>query len=130
MKSQWTDWLRELAQAGKGGDGLVLPPITRDKSYLHVLNIEANVSADAFAADLRTAPDSDLAPLVAFTVSVGAFSGGVTPVTLSLTALQTALPGVADADFNGLAEAVFYLFHTPSGGTQYRAAGTVITIAE
>ena len=130
MTSQWTDWLRLLAQAGEGGRDLVLPPITRGKSYLHVFEFYADVSAHAFAADLRVAPDADALPLVAFTVTVGTFDGEVTPVTLELTALQAAIEGAGDDDANGLAEAVFNLFHTPSGGEQNRIAGTTITIAE
>lgn len=130
MDSQWNDWLRELAAAGQGGKSMVPPPITRGMAYSWPLSIEADVSADAWAADIRLSPDADATPLATFAVTVGAYSGGVTLVTLSLTALQTAFASTPDSDFDGLTEVVFNLFHTPSGGDQYRAAGTTITIAE
>jgi hypothetical protein len=130
MQSQWDDWLRELASAGKGGRALILPPISRGMSYLHIMDFEADVSADAFSADLRLTPDADATLLATFTVTVGAFDGTVTPVTFELSAVQVDAITADDDDFNGLTEVIFNLFHTPGGGDQYRAAGTNIVIAE
>jgi hypothetical protein len=73
METQWRPWLAEMRAAGMGGSDLELTPITRGMSYLHVFSIEADVSADAFSADLRMAPDAD-GPLQAeFDVTVGAY---------------------------------------------------------
>lgn len=130
MKSQWTDWLREMAAAGMGGSALAFTPISRGIAYSYVMPVGADVSGDTFAADLRMAPDADGAPVAAFTVTVGAYADGFTDVTFALAA--GALDAVADldGDADGLSELVLYLFHTPAGGAQYRAAGTTITIAE
>jgi len=116
MKSQWDTWLRELAAAGKGG--AIVKAIDRGLPYSLSLEIPMDVSADAFAASLKVAPDAASAE-ADFTVGVGAYAAGVTVVTLSLSAALTAAL-TADGDADGVEELVFDLLHTPSGGTQQR----------
>ena len=68
------------------------------------------------------------ATLADFTVTVGAYASGVTPVALSLTSGQTTAL-TADADLDGLEEFVFDILWTPSGGTQQRLMGGIIKIS-
>lgn len=130
--SQWDDWLRKLSADGKGGLGLTGKPemraIDRGLPYEYTLSIAGDRSADAFEASLRASPDAAGATLADFTVTVGSYSGGVTPITLSLTAVQTAAL-TSDSDLDGLEEFVFDILWTPSGGTQQRLMGGVIQIS-
>ena len=130
--SQWDDWLRKLAKDGKGGLGLSGKPevraIDRGLPYEYTLAIGADVSGDAFEASLRASPDASGSTLADFTVTVGAYAAGVTPVTLGLTSGQTSAL-TADADLDGLEEFVFDILWTPSGGTQQRLLGGVIKIS-
>jgi hypothetical protein len=130
MNTQWGPWLAEMKAAQMGGSDLVLTPITRGMAYLHVMAVEADVSMDAFAANLRLSPDA-AAPLQAeFDIDVGDYADGVTVLTLTLSEADVEAITATDGDLDGLEELVFYLFHTPDGGDQYRVAGTTITIAE
>lgn len=125
--SNWTAWLRQNAEAGRGGVTLA-KSIVRDLPYELVLAISSDVSADAFSASLRLSPDADGATLADFTVVVGSYASGATNVTLSLTKTQVnALP--ADADADGLEELLFDVLHTPSGGTQYRMLAGAIPVS-
>src|SRR5690606_24447939 len=94
MATQWDDWLRKLAADGKGGLGLRGKPairaIDRGLPYEYQMAIGADVSADAFSASIRATPDATGATLADFTVTVGSYADEVTPVTLSLTDVQTA----------------------------------------
>ena len=130
--SQWDDWLRKLAKDGKGGLGLSGKPevraIDRGLPYEYTLAIGADVSGDTFEASLRASPDASGSTLADFTVTVGAYAAGVTPVTLGLTSGQTSAL-TADADLDGLEEFVFDILWTPSGGTQQRLLGGVIKIS-
>lgn len=126
METQHGDWLRQLAADGKGG--VTLPSITRGEAYETSFTLPIDVSADAFTAALAIAPD--VAPLATFTVTVGAWDGEYTTVTLALPeATVDTLP--VDADANGLTELVFSIQHTPSGGTESRLfAGNVYISGE
>lgn len=125
MATQWDAWLRELKAAGKGG--VRLKGIDRGLPYSLAFSIPLDVTADAFDASLRMAPDASGATLVDFTIVVGTFTAGATLITLSLTQVQTAaLP--ADGDIDGVEEFVFDLLRTPSGGTQARLIAGVIPI--
>lgn len=132
MTSQWDNWLRECAAQGLGGRSWSLPAITPDTAWTHSFSVEADVSGDAFAADVRLNPDADGTPLAAMTVTVGVYGGGVTPVTFDLSSAQVAAIAAAasDGDGDGISEAVVYLFHTPAAENQYRAAATNIEILE
>ena len=117
METQHGDWLRANASAGKGG--VTLPQIDRGLPYELVVNIPLDVSADAFAASLRIAPDASGSTLADFSILVGAWDGTYTPVTFSLTSGQVdSLPEDGDAD--GLTELVMDILRTPSVGTEYR----------
>lgn len=126
MAEQWDTWLAGVRAAQKGGVRLPQLQIDRGHAYSKVLAFEADYEADAFAASLANAPDST--PFLNFTVVVGAFGSGVTPVTLSLTALQTAaIP--ADTDIDGNEDFVFDILRTPNGGTQGRLMAGVIPVS-
>ncbi len=124
--SNFDAWTRELRAAGKGP--VKLRAIDRGLPYSYEMAFGADLSADDFAASLRLEPDSGGSVLASFSVTVGAYSGGVTPVTLMLTQTQTAaLP--TDADFDGLQELVFDLLHTPDGGAQGRLLGGTVQVS-
>lgn len=128
MASQWDNWLRELRAAGKGGQAWPKLGIDRGREWTRVLAFEADYSADAFACNLAVAPDGTT--LVSPTVVVGAFGSGVTPVTISLTAVQTANLALipADGDVDGVEELCFDLLRTPFGGAQDRLMAGVIPV--
>lgn len=106
MTRQWDAWLRDLRAAQKGGARFTQLLIDRGLPYSKILAFEADYSADTFTASLSSAPDST--PFVDFTVAVGAYGSGVTPVTISLSAIQTAaIP--ADADIDGVEDFPFDL---------------------
>lgn len=116
MISQWTTWLRRLAADGHGG--VSLPAIVRGLSYPLTIKIPLDVTADAFTGSVAISPDAE-EPLEEFAVSIGAWDGTYTPVTLTLSQAQVAaLP--ADGDFDGLEEVVFDILRTPSGSHQRR----------
>jgi hypothetical protein len=74
----------------------------------------ADVSADTFTASIRLSPDAAGSTLADFAVMVGAYANDETPLTLTLTAAQTAaLP--ADEDGDSLVELVFDILRTPQG---------------
>ena len=110
--SQWDDWLASLKAAGKGGVPLPQLTIDRGLAYEKIIAFEADLSADTITAALRASPDA-ASVLVDFTVAVGAYSGGTTEVTLSLTSAQTAaLP--SDSDLDGVEEFPFDLLRNGS----------------
>lgn len=122
----YRDWVAAAKAAGHGG--ITLPAITRGLPYSRTINFGADYSADAFAASLRLTPDAAGATLADFTVVVGSYSGGVTPVTITLSQTVTAaLP--ADGDADGLAWLVFDMLRTPSGGTQDRFVAGVAAVS-
>lgn len=131
MQTQWADWLAVEKASGRGG--IVWPEsIVRGLPYEMVLEIPSDVSAGTFVADIYAGVDDSLTSLASFAVSLGAYdaNAGTTTLTLTLTALQTDDEPPADADGDGLAEVVFKLLYTPSGGTQRRAMGLVIPVSE
>lgn len=126
METQHGDWLRQLAADGKGG--VALPSITRGEAYETSFTLPLNASADMFTAALGIAPDA--APLASFTVTVGAFDGTYTTITLALP-LATVGTLPTDGDANGLTELVYSVQRTPSGGTESRLfAGNVFISGE
>lgn len=132
MAGQWDAWLRDLVADGKGGLGLPGRPkmrsIVRGEAYEYTFAIAMDMTADSFAASLRASPDAAGFTLADFTVTVGAFASGVTPITLSLPAdAFDAL--LEDGDFDGLEEAVFDIKWTPAGGSEQRLMGGTITIS-
>lgn len=131
MASTWDTWLRKLSLDGKGGLGLQGKPqmraIDRGLPYEYAFAIAADLSADDFEAEIKAAPDATTI-LATFTVTVGAYASGLTPLTLELTDAETAaLPSDGDAD--GLEEMVFDILWTPFGGTQQRFMGGVIQVS-
>lgn len=129
MRTQWDAWLADLRAAGKGGERWPQLAIDRGRAWSKVLSFAADYSADAFACNLAASPDGTT--LVSPTVNVGAYSSGVTLVTLSLTAVQTAnlalIPGDDDAD--GVEDLCFDLLRTPSGGSQGRIMAGIIPVS-
>ncbi len=132
MATEWDGWLRKLAADGKGGLGLPGKPsiraIDRGLAYEYTFAIGSDVSGDTFAASIRTSPDASGATLADFTIEVGSYANGVTPVTLSLAEDETA-DLLTDSDLDGLETAVFDILWTPSGGTEQRLMGGLIQIS-
>ena len=132
MASEYELWLRQLSADGAVGFGRQAGPrlksIVRGRPYSLSFAVEYDVSGDVFLASLRQIPDAEGATRADFAVDVGAFTDGVTVVTLSLTTGQTnALP--ADGNFDGVLELVFDLIRTPAGGDAYRFLGGVIPVS-
>jgi hypothetical protein len=132
MNTQWSAWLAAEKAAGRSGVVFSQKPIVRGEAYELVLPIPGDVSGDAFAAAIYLTPDADDSALASFTVDVGSYDSeaGTTDVTLSLAATATDDEPPADADGDGLAEAVFKMTYTPSGGSAARALSLVIPIVE
>lgn len=131
MNQPYEAWLTSLANAKRGG--FAMPPIDRGLSYNHTFDFAGDYSADSFEGGLRAAPVSDptaTAALVDFTVTVGIFADGVTPVTFSLTEADVSDDTKVPADSDGDAVHTLYFdwLHTPNGGTQYRVAGGYIEV--
>lgn len=131
MASQWETWLAELRAAGKGGVHMPQLAIDRGRAWSKELRFHADYSSDAFSCNLAVSPDGTT--LVSPSVAIGAYTGGYTIVTLSLTSVQTANTALipADGDMNGVEELLLDLLRTPSGGTQERLmAGTIPVIGK
>jgi hypothetical protein len=127
MAGQWDTWLAALKAAGKGGEVYHQLTIDRGLPYSKELAFGADMSGDAFDATLKASPDA-ATELATFTITVGAYADGVTPVTLELTDLETdALP--ADGDLDGVEEFVFDILRTPLGGVQERLLAGMIPVA-
>ena len=128
MNQPYEAWLTSLANAKRGG--FAISPIDRGLAYDYTLDFDSDVSADTFEGALRAAPVSDptvTTALAEFTVTVGTFADGVTPVTFSLTETQVeALP--ADADGDAVHTLYWDILRTPSGGSQYRFAAGYVEI--
>lgn len=125
MRPEWKDWIAQLKADGKY---MAVPAITRGKGYAFIFTVTGDVSADAFAGAIRASPDAAGSALATFTVSVGSYAGGVTPVTFSLASGTTAaLP--ADSAAKGVIYLPFDILHTPSGLGTYRCAGGLIPIS-
>lgn len=112
MQSTRQEWLTQMKWDGHAGRQLTSIPRGLDWSV--TLNFGIDWSADSFFMSLREEPDAPDPTTVDVTINVGAYSGGVTPVTLSLTAAQTAaLP--ADDNGDDLKE-LFYDILRQTGG--------------
>src|SRR5213595_2116771 len=107
--SNFDPWLRDLKAAQKGGERWPKLGIDRGRAWSRSLSFEADYSADTFVCNLALEPDGTT--LVSPTVVVGAYSSGATPVTLSLSAGQTANLSLipADGDFDGVEDLCFDL---------------------
>ncbi|MEM6493704.1 MAG: hypothetical protein AAF650_04925 [Pseudomonadota bacterium] len=119
--TQWNAWHARLK-----ADGLFreLPSITRGQAHSFTLQVASDVSGDAFVATIAASPDAAETALATYEVIVGAFAGGVTLVTFSLSASETDIG--QDADLDGVTELVFEITHTPTGLSAYRcAAGSI-----
>lgn len=128
MRSKFTPWLLQAGADDRGGGSARLPAITRGQPWAATVTFAADYSADDFSASLRTAPDASGATAADFTVTVGAASGGSTPVTLELSAAQTGA-FAADADGDGLTELVWDMVHTPAGADAYRILASHVFVS-
>lgn len=128
MATEWDVWLADLRAAGKGGQRFSQLAIDRGRPWSKELQFQADWSGDAFACALSLSPDGTT--LVSPTVVVGAYSGGYTTVTLSLTSVQTANTSLipADGDFDGVVDLAFELVRTPSGGSAAVLMGGLIPV--
>lgn len=112
MQSNYPDWLARAQASGQGG--ITLKDIPRGLVWSTTLNFGEDWDADTFFISLREKPDAADPVLVSVTTSVGSYANGVTPVTLSLTAVQTAaLP--ADDNDDGLKELFWDLLRRVGG---------------
>lgn len=127
MQTQWSEWLAAEKAAGRGG--VIWPEaIVRGLPFAFTLAIPANVSGDSFKLALRAAPDAGGSPLATFSVSVGSFASGVTPVTFVLS--ESAVDGLpVDSLGKGLTELVGDIIHIPASGNPARMAAFVFTIS-
>lgn len=123
--TQWSDWLGQLAAAGKGP--VPISDVVRGRAWQWGVNLDADFTGASLAGDVRAAPDATGDPLATFTVTGPVVEGGVTRFTVSLNAGATAaLP--ADGDGNGVEAWPYMLFLTPSGGTEELLIGGLLTM--
>lgn len=124
MDINFKPWLAANRAAGKGGVCLPQLQIVRGVEFEEAINILGDYSADEFDASLSMEPDPEGGPLVNFSLTVGSFAGGATPILLQLTAEQTAdLP--EDADTDGVVWLAFDMLRTRGGVTRRFLAGVV-----
>lgn len=124
MATTFEAWLRELRAAGKGP--ATLRGCSRGRAWSTVLGIGADVSDWAFIGAAKLAPDA-IETEAEFTIAVGAYAAGVTPVTLSLSAADTsALP--ADSDGDGIEAFAFDLLATPPGEDEFLLMGGTLPL--
>jgi hypothetical protein len=123
--TQWTDWLGQLAAAGKGP--VPISDVVRGRDWLWGVNLDADFTGASLAGDVRAAPDASGDPLATFTVSGPVVTDGVSRFTISLDAAATAaLP--ADGDGNGVEAWPYMLFLTPAGGAAELLIGGALTL--
>lgn len=127
MQNEWSAWLAAEKAAGRGG--IAWPePIVRGLPFEMALNIPFDVSTADFAASLRLSPDAAGAALADFTVDVGDFADGVTPVTFALTDTQTnGLP--ADANGDGLVALAMDALYLPAVGNPRRSFALALLVS-
>lgn len=119
MSELFPQWTAQLARDGVGP--VDMPAITRGLAQSVTLNLTGDYSGDSFTMKLKASPDAASA-LATFTCTPGSFSGGVTPVTLSLAAAaQSGLP--ADTDADGIETLVYDIVCDPASGEPYRILG-------
>lgn len=112
MQSNYPNWLARAQASGQGG--ITFKDIARGTPWDYTLSFDKDWDADSFYISLREAPDAADPVLVDVSVSVGTYASGATPVTLSLTAVQTAaLP--ADDNDDGLKELFWDLLRQVGG---------------
>lgn len=123
--TQWMDWLRQLATAGKGP--VPISDVVRGQAWQWGVNLDADFTGASLAGYVRAAPDASGDPLATFTVSGPVVANGMTRFTVSLSAAATAaLP--ADGDGDGVEAWPYMLFLTPSGGTAELLIGGLMTL--
>ena len=115
MSDPFPNWRAQLVRDGVYRD---MPAITRGKAQSVIYTPQGNFSTGSFSMQLRASPDADTA-LATFTCTAGAFSGGATPVTISLpAAAQSGIP--VDADGDGVETLLYDLIYSPAIGAPYR----------
>lgn len=117
METQFKDWLRLEAAAGRGG--VTLPSLVRGVPDPYVMTVPFDATGDEFAMAARIAPDASGATVLDFATSVGDYDGEFTPVTFTPDPAKfDALP--ADVDGDGMVELVFDILRTPAGASERR----------
>jgi hypothetical protein len=118
---QFPEWLRQLANDGRGGTNAEMPSISRGRAYFATVSLGehptlGDYTSGSFAMVARLSPDAQGDPVATFTCTIGTPSGGLTPVVISLpVAAQSDLP--AGDPETGLAEILYELTYTLSGVT-------------
>jgi hypothetical protein len=135
MATDFDNWLRELAQAGKGGSALSsvdIPAAVRGEAWAWPIFLEGNWTSATMEATIRSAPD---AASVLATVSIGSASydsgTGFTSWAGSLAAgTGSNSTGSLPVDTDGSGEEKFplALYMTPSGGTKMMILGGAFTL--
>lgn len=116
--TKFADWAAQLERDGIGPEDM--PAITRGLPHTVVWSPAEDYSADTFRLELFDKPDGTL--LATYTSTVGAFSGGVTPITFTLLPSdQGSLP--ADTDGDGIESVPFHIVRDPAVGQEYRILG-------
>jgi hypothetical protein len=127
IPTQFPELMAVAAAAGEGGLAIEPVAITRGEALSLGLALPTSSpfgdwTTGAFSAELRAAPGATGSPLATYSVSIGTPAGGLTPITLVLSAADSAiLPAPAPA--TQLGEVFLGITFTPSGGS----AKTIIT---
>lgn len=124
MATTFDEWLRALARAGKGPATLYCD---RGVAFVCMLAVGADLTGASLRGEVRASPNSTGTALATFAVSAFSLAGGQTSFTISLTkAVVNALP--APSDGSGVADLVFDLLWTPSGGVEQRLFGGIFKV--
>lgn len=119
MNPQHAAWIAAMAASGRGGLKAA-DNIVRGEIWTTVINVAADWSADTVVASLGYEPDDGASETNDLSVNVGSYSGGLTPITLQLSAAGTAALA-ADPDGDGLVSILFDMHRTPAAGSKYLA---------
>lgn len=121
LKPEHQSWLSACAQSGRGGAKLI-DDITRGLVWQTKIKVPADWSGDAIVSSIGYEPDDGASEVADLSVTVSAFSGGFTTITLELNGTGTG--GIAaDGDGDGVSSILVDLYRTPSGGGKYFAGG-------
>jgi hypothetical protein len=122
IPSQFANWLAVSARDGRGGLQSEPPAIQRGRALSMELSLAAhpfygNWTAGTFTADLRAAPGASGSALAVYTCTTGTPAGGLTPVTLVLSAVDSAALPTPPAT-EQLGEVFLEVTYTPTGGSE------------
>jgi len=126
---QYNDWLNSLEAAGLRDD---LPPLMKGTAYSvewQVANthpILGTISDGTFDMEVKAAPGTAGSVLATATVVSGTVSGGVNPVSISIS--LAAQSGITEPNAPGVADLFFTILFAPPGGSPTAVRGGLLPV--